>query len=53
MIQPNYEYTVYYIFLETYLCVICLFHVMYWYCSVRLCGTNASVRYIFFFGYVR
>ena len=54
MIQPNYEYTVYYIFLETYLCVICLFHVMYWYCfcsflwNKRLCSL-----YFFFFGSVR
>ena len=53
MIQPNYEYTVYYIFLETYLCVICLFHVMYWYyfCSFlwnkRLCSL-----FFFFFGSV-
>ena len=58
MIQPNYEYTVYYIFLETYLCVICLFHVMYWYCfcsflwNKRLCSLYFFFRFCSFVSYL-
>ena len=53
MIQPNYEYTVYYIFLETYLCIICLFHVMYWYCLCSFLWNERFCSLHFFLGYVR